>query len=158
MANKLKLGFWAVALAALPWLAGCQSGKPMEYVFTIETGTPCRHESRICVEPREPQEGLKPGGDAELSIRGAKGPVDIAWESASAFSLRFDSIVPPQGGQAKRIGNEPSSWTAATKAKAGAPWRFVVRLAPGPGNETVAAKYSVRHGMDELDPIVIVDR
>lgn len=159
MASKWRLGFGIVMLAAMPWLAACQSSQPKEYVFTIDTSSACRHESRICVEPRGPQPGLKSGGDAEISIRNVKGPVRIAWESTGTFSLRFDAIPPPnKGGPAKKIGDEPSNWTAATRASAGAPWRLVVKLAPGTGDETVAAKYWVRHDTDELDPIIIVDR
>jgi hypothetical protein len=134
----------------------------MQFDFTVTT---LNDPNGACTNPMIPENG----GNLQTTLP-VPGPRDrpdhrIIWSSAKEFSLLFEAVGEP--GRHKPappdLGDERNgAWNDATLVKDSNPVRYEFRLQlkTGNGNETVAAKYTVKRPdcARAYDPVIIVGR
>jgi hypothetical protein len=149
-------------LATLATSANVSVAQDKQFDFTVQTLDDPRG---VCTIPMIPENG----GNLQTTLP-VPGPRDrpdhrIIWSSAKAFSLLFEAVgepgrhkpVPPGLGDEKR-----GAWNDAMLVKDSKPARYelLLKLKTGNGNETVAAKYTVKITgcARDYDPVIIVGR
>lgn len=121
--------------------------------FTFEIGT---GSGKIAVEPKTSGAGKYAHGHARINKRGTGGRT-LIWECAQPFEIDFAELDSSSDDATGDIGDLFSQTTGP--AASGGIFKFEGKLRGGSGADTVVYKYTVRvEGLEDLDPLIIVDR